>query len=135
MGASTDRVNRPRLLRAIGVQALLAMLITFTAVGISQAPASAHQAATVQAAAPASVTDVANASTTASPLASWTCNWTRSGNNVRSSCTVYSGYIRQWAYCSGWGEIDSPWVGTGSWILTTNCNSYTLTSWGYDTSG
>jgi hypothetical protein len=127
----------------LGIQILLTLLVgLFAAVAVSQAPAAAvtKTTAAVQAQQPTAPAAGAIAAPKSkpsgvSPQASWTCNWYRNGNNVDSYCTVYSGYIEQWAYCAGWGYIYSGWFGAGSWHLWTYCNGYTLTSWGYLTSG
>lgn len=113
---------------------LLALLLAVIGlVGISSSPAAA---------APVGAPSVGSSAIKASEVgeadvtnASWTCNWTRSGNNVDSYCTVYSGQVRQYAYCNGYGYIYSPWVGVGSWHIWTYCNGYTLGSWGYQSAG
>jgi hypothetical protein len=128
------------------IQLLMGLLMAFVAIGATQVPAAAQastlrasavQASAVQASAVQAQQAAALAAQSASipKRASWTCNWYRSGNNVDSYCTVYSGYLRQWAYCAGWGYIYTPWVGAGYSHLWTYCNGYTLTSWGYQTIG
>lgn len=121
--------------RALVAQALFALLLTVTAVVLSQANASAAvpkaQAAVVQQAQPAAAPLTVAPQSDQKALGTWSCNWTRTGNNVDSYCSVSGVHLRQYAYCVGWGYIYSPWVYTGSWHLWTYCNGYTLTSWGY----
>jgi hypothetical protein len=123
------------LTKALAIQALLALLVTLTAVGLGQsaataAPAPAAAVAVAQQALPAAA-PVAVAHSADKALGTWSCDWYRTGNNVDSYCSVSAVHLRQWAYCSGWGYIYSPWVYSGSWHLWTYCNGYTLTSWGY----
>jgi len=133
------RHHGSRLAKLAIVQTTLVLLVALVGVAFTEAAASATpaKAPAVQAQQVAAPADSAVASRTGdiTPQASWFCNWRRVGNNVDSYCTVYSGYLRQWAYCAGWGYIYTPWVGPGNWHLWTYCNGYTLTAWGYQTVG
>jgi hypothetical protein len=150
MVTTSSRTGTHRLMKGRTIQLLMGLLMAFVAIGATQVPAAAAQASTLRASAVqasavqasavqaqqvAALAALAAQSARIPQRASWTCNWYRSGNNVDSYCSVYSGYLRQWAYCAGWGYIYTGWVGVGYSHLWTYCNGYPMTAWGYQSVG
>lgn len=114
-----------KLLRmgAVGLALLFGLAVAPSALAATAAPAAVNASATshaLSAAAPAA----ARPASSATPNASWSCNWwINPSNQFNANCTVYSGYLRLYAQCNDGSWIYSPWDPPGSWYSWVRCGS------------
>lgn len=77
----------------------------------------------------------ANKTVSRTAQATWYCYWVKSATRVDADCTVYSGYVRMWGYCSNGYYYFTPWVGVGRWLLWVDCGGYQLLNHGFQSAG
>ncbi|MFI7434846.1 hypothetical protein [Micromonospora haikouensis] len=123
-------------IRTLLLQLTLAVAMIFAATAVAApaqagpktAPTAGTEAAVGAAAAPTAVPSgakVLGKDSVFGPAASYSYNvYYYAPNYVEAYYTVYSGAVSFGVYCSGWGWVDGPYVGVGSWFSWVDCGAY-----------
>ncbi|TDC61232.1 hypothetical protein E1258_12150 [Micromonospora sp. KC207] len=138
MNVPTRLRHNGQSIRTVLLQMTLAVAMIFAATAVAApaqaakdaktAPTAGTEAAVGAAAAPAAApagAKVLGSDSVIGPAASYSYNvYYYAPNYVEAYYTVYSGSVSFGVHCAGWGWVNGPYVGVGSWFSWVDCGSY-----------